>query len=107
MSLDVKRVALYNKYVIRNFKCKETQKIFNLVGSRAFPADIQRVVLRKLKMLNQALVIGDLMAFPANRLEKLKGSRVGQWSIRVNDQWRICFAWKNGEALDVELVDYH
>jgi len=93
--------------VIVSFKCKETEKIFNLERSKSFPPNIQQVALRKLKMLHRAMSVTDLRIPPANRLEKLHGSRVGQWSIRINDQWRICFVWRNGNALEVEIVDYH
>jgi toxin HigB-1 len=93
--------------VIRNFKCKETAKIFNLERSKKFPPNIQQVALRKLKMLQWAMDVADLRIPPANRLEKLRGNRAGQWSIRINDQWRVCFDWQNGDALNVEIVDYH
>jgi proteic killer suppression protein len=75
--------------------------------SRRPPADIQHVARRKLRMLNNAASLDDLRVPPANRLEALKGDRKGQHSIRINDQWRVCFRWKNGDALDVEIVDYH
>jgi len=65
------------------------------------------VALRKLRMLNRAVSLADLMVPPANRLEKLSGSRAGQYSIRINDRWRVCFEWRNGDAYDVEIVDYH
>jgi toxin HigB-1 len=93
--------------VIRNFKDKETQKVFERQRSRKLPSDIQQVALRKLRMLNRAETLQDLRVPPANRLERLFGDREGQYSIRVNDQWRVCFAWQDGEALDVEIVDYH
>jgi len=93
--------------VIRHFKDKETQKIFERQRSRKFPADIQQVALRKLRMLNRAETLQDLRVPPANRLERLRGKREGQYSIRVNDQWRVCFEWQDGDALNVELVDYH
>jgi toxin HigB-1 len=93
--------------VIQNFKDKETQKIFERHRSRKLPSDIQQVALRKLRMLNRAETLQDLRVPPANRLERLVGDREGQYSIRVNDQWRICFEWQDGEALDVEIVDYH
>jgi toxin HigB-1 len=93
--------------VIRNFKDKETQKIFQRQRSRKLPSDIQQVALRKLRMLNSAETLQDLRVPPANRLERLVGDREGQYSIRVNDQWRICFGWQEGEASDVEIVDYH
>jgi proteic killer suppression protein len=90
--------------VIRSFRCAETRGIFELRRSRRLPADIQQVALRKLRMLNRSASLDDLRVPPANRLERLRGDRAGQWSIRVNDQWRICFRWEGG---DVEVVDYH
>ncbi|AGF53447.1 ssr5020 (plasmid) [Synechocystis sp. PCC 6803] len=93
--------------MIRNFKDKEAQKIFERQRSRKLPGDIQQVALRKLRMLNRAETLQDLKVPPANRLEALKGDRQGQYSIRINAQWRICFQWENGEALDVEIIDYH
>lgn len=93
--------------MIRTFRCRETERIFGLERSRKFPPDIQQVALRKLKMLHRATTVVDLRVPPANRLEKLHGARSGQWSIRVNDQWRICFNWQNGDAYEVEIVDYH
>jgi toxin HigB-1 len=93
--------------VIRNFKDKETQRVFERQRSKKLPSDIQQVALRKLRMLNRAETLQDLRVPPANRLERLVGDREGQYSIRVNDQWRICFEWQNGEAWDVEIVDYH
>jgi proteic killer suppression protein len=93
--------------LIRNFKDKEAQKIFERRRSRRLPSNIQQVALRKLRMLNRAETLQDLRVPPANRLERLSGDRAGQYSIRINDQWRICFGWQEGEALDVEIVDYH
>lgn len=93
--------------MIRSFRCKETEKIFSRQRSRRLPHDIQQVALRKLRMLNRAVTINDLRVPPANRLERLKGDRAGQYSIRINDQWRICFEWRNGDAFNVEIVDYH
>jgi len=93
--------------VIRSFKDKETQKIFERQRSAKLPSDIQQVALRKLRMINRAQTLQDLKVPPANRLESLKGKRIGQYSIRINDQWRICFEWQNGEAFNVEIVDYH
>jgi len=93
--------------VIRSFRCEETREIFELRRSRRLPLNIQQVALRKLRMLNRAISLEDLRLPPANRLEKLSGDRGGQWSIRINDQWRVCFRWKEGDALDVEIVDYH
>ena len=93
--------------MIKAFKDRETERIYSRERSRKLPFDIQQVALRKLRMLNNAKNITDLLIPPANRLEKLSGSRVGQYSIRINDQWRICFAWKDGDATDVEITDYH
>jgi toxin HigB-1 len=93
--------------VIQSFKDKETQKIFERHHSRKLPSDIQQVALRKLRMLNRSETLQDLRVPPANRLERLVGDRQGQYSIRVNDQWRICFEWQDGNALNVEIVDYH
>lgn len=93
--------------MIRNFKDKETQKIFERLRSRKLPSDIQQVALRKLRMLNRSQTLQELRIPPANRLERLSGDRDGQYSIRVNDQWRICFDWQDGDAMNVEIVDYH
>lgn len=93
--------------MIESFKCKETEKIFNRRFSKKLPTDIQRVALRKLRMLNRSLSMRDLRVPPANRLEALSGERKGQHSIRINQQWRICFEWKRGNAYNVEIVDYH
>lgn len=92
--------------MIRNFDDKEAEKIWAGTGSR-LPVDIQQVARRKLRMLNNAATLDDLRVPPANRLEALKGDRKGQYSIRINDQWRICFHWREGDAHDVEIVDYH
>ena len=93
--------------MIRSFKCKETEKVFSRQVSRKLPRDIQQVALRKLRMLNRAMTLQDLRVPPANRLEKLRGDRAGQYSIRINDQWRICFEWREGDAYNVEITDYH
>ena len=93
--------------MIRSFKDKESEKIWNQEVSRKLPLSVQRIALRKLYMLNRALDLNDLKIPPSNCLEKLKGDRKGQYSIRINDQWRICFAWQSGNAVDVEIVDYH
>jgi proteic killer suppression protein len=93
--------------VITGFKDKETPKIWDGKVSRRLPANIQSVARRKLRMLNNARTLEDLRIPPANRLEALKGKRKGQHSIRINDQWRICFVWADGNAEDVEIVDYH
>ena len=93
--------------MIRGFADKETALIWSGRRSRKLPPDIQNVALRKLRMLNQAKRFSDLRVPPANRLESLKGDRAGQYSIRINRQWRICFAWSEGGPGDVEIVDYH
>jgi len=93
--------------MIRNFKCKETEKIFNREFSRKLAQDIQRIARRKLEILDAAEILQDLSIPPSNRLEKLKGDRANQHSIRINDQWRICFEWRDGDAHNVEIVDYH
>jgi len=93
--------------VIKFFKDAETEKIFKLERSRRLPSDIQQIALRKLRMLNNAKSINDLRIPPANRLERLTGNRLGQYSIRINDQWRICFDWEDSTAYNVEIVDYH
>ena len=93
--------------VIKSLKDSETAKIYARQRSRRLPQDIQQAALRKLRMLNNARAIMDLRSPPANRLEKLAGDRKGQYSIRINDQWRVCFVWREGNAFDVEIVDYH
>lgn len=93
--------------MIRNFTDKEAEKIWHGAPSRGLPGDFQAVARRKLRMLHNAANLNDLRAPPANRLEALKGDRKGQHSIRINDPWRLCFRWKDGDAHDVEIVDYH
>ena len=93
--------------MIRSFRCKETEKLFGRVFSRKLPHDVQRVARRKLEILDAAETLEDLRIPPANRLEKLHGKRAGQHSIRINDQWRLCFVWRETNAHDVEIVDYH
>lgn len=93
--------------MIKTFKCKETEKIFDGRHSAKFPTDIQRTALRKLTQVHGAASLDFLRAPLANRLKKLDGDRAGQWSIRVNDQWRICFRWDDDNAYDVEIADYH
>jgi proteic killer suppression protein len=93
--------------MIRQFKDKETRKIWEGTVSRKLPTEIQAVARRKLRMLNNAQLLKDLRVPPANRLEALKGARKGQHSIRINNQWRICFVWISGNADAVEIVDYH
>ena len=93
--------------MIKGFGDKESEKIWNGIRSKKLPSEIQNVARRKLRMINNAQDINDLRVPPANRLEKLKGDRKGQYSIRINNQWRICFTWDDGDAYDVEIVDYH
>jgi proteic killer suppression protein len=93
--------------MIRSFRCKETERLWQGQSSRRFPSDIQDRALRKLRQLDAALTVADLRNPPSNRLEFLKGDRKGQGSIRINGQWRICFRWAEGEASEVEIVDYH
>jgi len=93
--------------MIKSFKNEETEKVYRREGSSKLPRDIQQVALRKLRMINNAKNLNDLRIPPANRLEKLIGDRAGQHSIRINDQWRICFTWQEGDASDVEITDYH
>ena len=93
--------------MIDDFACKETEKIWNQIRSKKLPSDIQQVALRKLRQLNNAQNLTDLRIPPNNRLEALKGNRKGQYSIRVNDQWRICFRWNHGIASNVKIEDYH
>lgn len=92
---------------IKTWACEETRRIFAGEWSRRFPRQIQSRAQRKLLMLNAAPVLDDLRALPGNRLERLHGNREGQHSIRVNDQYRICFTWRAGDAFQVEMVDYH
>ena len=93
--------------MILSFRCKETARIWGGRSSRAFPGDIQDRALRKLRQLDAAGTMEDLKNPPGNRLEALKGNRTGQLSVRINDQWRICFRWDGHDAHDVEIVDYH
>jgi proteic killer suppression protein len=92
--------------MIKSFKCRDTEDLFNGKRIERF-ISIQSAALRKLALLNAAGRIEDLRVPPDNRLEALKGKRQGQWSIRINDQWRICFRFEAGNALDAEIVDYH
>ncbi len=92
--------------MIVSFKCKKTQKLFDTGSSRIFN-NVRKVALRKLDMLHAAAQVIDLRSPPGNRLEALKGDRSGQYSIRINDQWRICFMWQDSGAHDVEITDYH
>lgn len=93
--------------MIKSFADPETERLFSREPVRRLPADLHRVMLRKLVILDAAERLDELRIPPGNRLEKLKGKRLGQYSIRVNDQWRICFQWRDGDAYEVEIVDYH
>ncbi len=93
--------------MIKSFKCKETEKIWNEEFSKKLPQDIQKHALQKRRMLHIASVLDDLEIPPGNRLEVLTGDRQGQYSIRINDQFRICFRWLDNHSFDVEIVDYH
>jgi len=93
--------------MISSFKCKETAQIWEGFTSRKLPPNIQQIARRKLRMLNNAKSLNDLRIPPNNRLESLSGNRKGQFSIRINQRWRICFIWNDGIVDDVEIVDYH
>ena len=92
--------------MISSFKCKDTQELYETGVTRRF-ASIARVALRKLDMLAAATMVETLRVPPGNRLEQLRGNRAGQWSVRINDQWRVCFSWSGTNAENVEIVDYH
>lgn len=93
--------------MISSFKCKETKKIFYGQFTRKLPQDIQRIAARKLEQLHAATVLETLRIPPGNRLEALSGDRQGQYSIRINSQWRVCLVWRDSNAFDVEIIDYH
>ena len=93
--------------MIRSFKCKETAKIFEIGFSRKFPVDILKTAIIRLAMLNRSGKLDDLKVPPSNHLEKLSGDRKGQYSIRINLKYRVCFRWQSNNAFDVEIVDYH
>jgi proteic killer suppression protein len=93
--------------MIRSFRDRETQKVFERQGPRRLPPSLLRIALRKLLVLDGAESLEDLRIPPGNRLEMLRGDREGYYSIRINDQWRICFRWSEGDAHEVEITDYH
>lgn len=93
--------------MIVSFRDRDTERLFLRERVRRFPAELLTSMLKKLRLLDAAVTVDDLRVPPGNRLEKLRGDRAGQYSIRVNDQWRICFVWRDGTAHDVEIVDYH
>lgn len=98
---------VYNPHVIESFASTETERLFATGKSRRLPPDILRRAVMRLTQLDAAMVVEDLRQPPSNRLEALTGDRVGQWSIRINDRWRVCFRFERGNAQDVEIVDYH
>jgi proteic killer suppression protein len=93
--------------MIKSFRSKETEKVWNGEFSKKLPSDIQNVARRKLRMLNNSYSLKDLTIPPSNMLESLKFDRKGQYSIRINDQWRICFEWRDSHSYNVEITDYH
>ena len=93
--------------MIQSFQDKETQRLWNNGFSRKIPQEIQRTAFRKLVMIHRSKNLDDLRVPPGNRLERLRGARKGQFSVRINDQWRICFSWNDGHAYLVEIIDYH
>lgn len=93
--------------MIRSFKDAKSQALIDGKAPKGFPSDIVRAAQRKLAMIDSAVVLEDLLSPPGNRLEALKGNRAGQHSVRINNQWRVCFVWKDGGAENVEIVDYH
>jgi proteic killer suppression protein len=93
--------------MIQSFADKVTAAVFSGLEVRRLPREVQTAARRKLKLLDAANSLENLLIPPGNRLEALRGNRKGQWSIRINDQWRICFRWAQGDAMDVEIVDYH
>lgn len=106
MPVDILRAASYPAAMIKSFKCAATDKLFHDVLVARFRS-IERPARRKLLYLHRARTLDDLRQPPGNRLEALKGDREGQHSVRINDQWRICFKWSGGDVYDVEIVDYH
>jgi len=93
--------------VIASFACRKTERLWQRQRDHGLPPQIERVALRKLTQLHRSRELRDLRLPPGNRLEALKGDRAGRYSIRVNDQWRVCFRWQGEDAQDVEIVDYH
>lgn len=98
---------MFGAFMIRSFADRDTEAVADRRPARRWPLEVQRTALRKLRLLDVAERLDDLRNPPGNRLERLRGGRAGQFSIRVNDQWRICFRWSKGDAYDVELCDYH
>ena len=102
----MERSTVYTQIVIRSFRCADTERLFRRESVRRFKA-VERQTLRKLDMLDAAADLKTLSTLPGNRLELLKGDRKGQYSIRINDRWRICFEWSDGHAHDVQIADFH
>jgi len=107
ITLDVTNVTRYYIFMIRSFRGKAAEQVFGRRRHKGLSTSIQRAAYRKLLMLDAAEAVDDLRSPPGNRLERLKGNREGQHSIRINQQWRVCFRWRSGNAHDVEIVDYH
>lgn len=108
MTLDINDATRqYRRQVIQSFRDKESEKVWLRTYSKRIPPNVQRIGYRKLVMLHRSKDLTDLRVPPGNRLESLSGDRSGQYSIRINDQWRICFVWMSGHATDVEITDYH
>ena len=107
ITFEINNVLRYIEFMIVSFRCKETEKIFNRQYSKKLPISIQKIAIRKLWQIDAAAGTNDLRIPPNNQLELLKGDRKAQHSIRINRQFRICFKWKNNNAHDVEIVDYH
>ena len=105
--LDYHKQLVYNLFMIRTFADTETERFYITGKSRRFPPDVLKRAVKRLTQIDAATVIDDLRMPPSNRLESLIGVRAGQWSLRINEQWRVCFRFENGEAYDVEIVDYH
>lgn len=106
ITFDIKRLALKDSKLIRSYRSRNAERLYRRQTVRRFGA-IERVARRKLRELNAATSLQDLAITPGNRLEALRGDRKGQYSIRINNQWRICFVWRDDDAYEVEIVDYH
>lgn len=107
ITLDVIIARRYYARMIKSFRDRQTERLFARQAAPRLPSTIQRIAQRKLALLDAADQLADLRIPPGNRLEQLAGDRAGQYSIRINDQWRICFQWHDGDAYEVEIVDYH
>jgi len=107
ITFDVINARRYDSAMLRSFRDKETERLFDREPVKKIPPPVQRPALRKLILLDAAETLDDLRVPPGNRLEKLSGNRQGEYSIRINDQWRICFRWEDGDAHEVEITDYH